>query len=152
MAVTVYNVARYYLYKSNPTTEWAITHLKLQKLVYYAQAWYSVIKGQPLFNEKIEAWKHGPVSPDLYYKYKDHGYNIIPRVTEEEPLSNGVKRVLDDVWTAYGSFSGSYLEQLTHSEDPWQNAIGPLNGPFYMNNEITVESMRTFYSRFKGGR
>ena len=36
-----------------------ITHLKLQKLVYMAYGWGTVILDAQLFVERIEAWKYG---------------------------------------------------------------------------------------------
>jgi uncharacterized phage-associated protein len=45
-----------------------ITNLKLQKLLYYCQAWSLVFTGQALFAERIEAWVHGPVVPSIFRK------------------------------------------------------------------------------------
>ena len=52
---SIFEVARFFLTKES------MTHLKLQKLCYYAQAWYLTIYGQRLFNEEFQAWLHGPV-------------------------------------------------------------------------------------------
>ena len=43
-----------------------MTTMKLQKLIYYSQAWSLVWDEKPLFAERIEAWANGPVCPDLY--------------------------------------------------------------------------------------
>ena len=43
-----------------------ISNLKLQKLLYYAQAWYLALHNEPLFPESIEAWVHGPAVPPVY--------------------------------------------------------------------------------------
>ncbi|WP_208932366.1 Panacea domain-containing protein [[Haemophilus] ducreyi] len=45
-----------------------ISNLKIQKLVYYAQGFSLAINNKPLFSEKIQAWTHGPVTPELYNK------------------------------------------------------------------------------------
>ena len=74
---TVFDVALYFLNRSDSAGSYAITHLKLQKLVYYAQAWSLAVRGEPIFEEHIEAWTHGPVSPDLYRIYRNNGYNTI---------------------------------------------------------------------------
>ena len=55
-----------------------ITQLRLHKLLYYAQGWHLGIRGQPLFAERIEAWKHGPVVAPLYPKFADYGAVAIP--------------------------------------------------------------------------
>jgi len=44
--------------------------MKLQKLVYYSQAWALVWDEEPLFTERVEAWANGPVVPDLYREHK----------------------------------------------------------------------------------
>lgn len=73
----VYIVAKYFLSKSR------MTHKKLQKLCYYAQAWHCAFyKNKPLFENRIEAWVHGPVSPELYYRYYNYGWNEIPQVLD----------------------------------------------------------------------
>lgn len=47
-----------------------ISNLKLQKLLYYAQGCYLALKNEPLFNEQIVNWAHGPVVEEIYHKYK----------------------------------------------------------------------------------
>lgn len=42
-----------------------LTHLRLQKLLYYVQAWSMAMRSRPMFPERIEAWGHGPVVPNL---------------------------------------------------------------------------------------
>ena len=58
-------VADYFLYKANKEKK-PITNKKLQKLVYYAQAWSLVLNNKKLFSEPIEAWVHGPAVRSLY--------------------------------------------------------------------------------------
>ena len=62
---TVFDVAAYILGKQGASSTW-----KLQKLVYYSQAWSLVWDGTPLFEEEIQAWIGGPVCPDLYSKHR----------------------------------------------------------------------------------
>ncbi|HSS48337.1 MAG TPA: type II toxin-antitoxin system antitoxin SocA domain-containing protein, partial [Thermoanaerobaculia bacterium] len=62
---TVHNVAAYILQKQGE-----MTAMKLQKLVYYSQAWSLVWDEEPLFAERVEAWANGPVVPDLYREHK----------------------------------------------------------------------------------
>lgn len=64
----IYEVANFFLNKE------AMSHKKLQKLCYFSQAWYLANYGEPLVPNRFEAWVHGPVSPDLYYKYKGWGW------------------------------------------------------------------------------
>ncbi|NRQ54500.1 Panacea domain-containing protein [Brevibacillus sp. HD1.4A] len=151
--ISVFDVAKYFLAKSVPNSERAITHLKLQKLVYYAQAWHLALRdGKPLFHEKIEAWIHGPVCPELYNEYRSYGYSEIPPVFQEPSIPKKQREVLDDVWEAYGSFSGGYLEQLTHKEEPWIRARAGLKEFEYSNNIISIQRMESYYKKFVGAK
>lgn len=73
---SIYDVANFFLSKE------AMTHKKLQKLCYFAQAWYLANYGKPLVPNRFEAWVHGPVSPDLYSKYRGWGWEMIPQSKE----------------------------------------------------------------------
>ena len=145
-AATVQEVANYFLSKSKKGTEEAITHLKLQKLVYYAQAWHLALKdGQPLFNSRIEAWIHGPVCPTLYNDYRGMGYKELDIVSSPPELRGDIKEILDSVWEVYGSYDGKFLEELTHSEDPWKKARRNLSPDALSNNEISLNDMAEYY-------
>ncbi|MDR3205074.1 MAG: DUF4065 domain-containing protein [Deltaproteobacteria bacterium] len=79
---TVFNVANYFIVATKCDCEDGLnddvmTHLKLQKLVYYAQGFSMVFNNEPLFDRDIEAWEHGPVCADLYNKYKKYKCGII---------------------------------------------------------------------------
>ena len=90
-------IANWFLINIDRESGDSITHLKLQKLLYYAQAWYMVLtenEAEPiLFEEKIEAWTHGPVVREVYNKYSEMRYDSIPRpddnvVLDEETAQN----------------------------------------------------------------
>src|SRR5258708_40323860 len=56
-----------------------LTNLRLQKLLYYAQAWSLVLRESELFPEEIQAWRWGPVVPAVYDKLPDgQGGSQIP--------------------------------------------------------------------------
>ena len=96
--LTCFDVADYFLSKTDEEAGDVISNLKLQKLVYYAQGFTLAVTGKPLFNEEIEAWQHGPVVPDLYHKYKDHGAYGIPAPTNVDfsKFSSEIKEILDE--------------------------------------------------------
>lgn len=71
-----FDIASYFIERANQTKS-TINNLKLQKLVYYSQAWHLAIHGIPLFKEDFQAWVHGPVVPELYQKYKGFGWQPI---------------------------------------------------------------------------
>jgi uncharacterized phage-associated protein len=106
-----------------------INLLKLQKLVYYAQAWNMAIRGKPLFDGKFQAWVHGPVSRKLYDRFSESKSLYSP--VSESDLQTGFdpnrispedRAHIDAVMEVYAPFSGSQLEEMTHQELPWQSA------------------------------
>lgn len=126
-----------------------ISHLKLQKLVYYAQGWFLAAFGEEMYKERIEAWPHGPVSPDLYQKYKKYGYQTIPHSYSEIDINcDRSESILNLVWSNYGTLDAKDLEKLTHSEDPWKNARKGLEPWEASNNVITLGAIETYFKKF----
>ncbi|KKB33385.1 DUF4065 domain-containing protein [Caldibacillus thermoamylovorans] len=133
----IFDIAKFFLSKNDPN----MTHKKLQKLCYYAYAWNLALKGEKLFKERFQAWVHGPVSPQLYKKYREHGWQTIP--PDDAPLlQNDVIEVLETVYETYGEFTGDELESLTHSELPWIEARGGLPeyepSTTYLNDQTII--------------
>ncbi len=119
--LTCHDIAKYFLALVDEEAGDSISNLKLQKLVYYAQGYHLAKYDRPLFYESIEAWAHGPVVPELYRSFKEHGAQPIPmqypdltRFTEQE------KELLNDVWEMFGQFSATKLRNMTHQELPWK--------------------------------
>lgn len=139
-AMDVRDVAKWFLSKS------AMTHKKLQKLCYYAQAWHYTLLNEALFSDEIEAWVHGPVIPALYKIYADYGWQEIPQGEKISiPVSEKTLEVLDAVWNTYNDLNGDQLEALTHKETPWIKARGDLNPLDICHNAIALEDMKSFY-------
>jgi uncharacterized phage-associated protein len=115
------DVAGYFLYLEGEHGE--ISNLKLQKLVYYAQGFSLALLNEPLFEDRIEAWMHGPVVPGLYHRFRDFGSNPIPPSNDFDPsvFSRDQRRLIQEVFDVYGQYSAWKLRQLTHEEDPWRN-------------------------------
>lgn len=101
-----------------------ITNKKIQKLVYYAQAWHLANLGRPLFDDEIQAWVHGPVVPHLYHAFKQFGYRpiVLGNIEMHESIDGDTAEYLSELWDEYGHYDANYLELLTHSEPPWQIA------------------------------
>ena len=119
-------VADYFISWSNETED-AITNLKLQKLVYYAQAWFLGHTQSALFPEDVQAWVHGPVVPELYKQYKQFGWKPIQREDLGSCSFEGVEAsfdeedrgILADVRNHYAAKGAFELELLTHRQSPW---------------------------------
>lgn len=127
----------------------SMTHKKIQKLCYYAQAWYCALyDGTPLFKDEIQAWVHGPVIPSLYPVYADYKWNEIPQKEfDDSVFDEKIINVLEAVYNTYGGFSGDQLESLTHSEDPWMQARGSLKPWETSTAPIPCNTMREYYAR-----
>lgn len=99
-----------------------LTHLKLQKLLYYAQGCYLALKDKPLFCEDILAWQHGPVVNEVYNVYKENGAK--PIVFEDDynihEIDDETQAVLKEVFDVFGQYSAWKLREMTHSETPWK--------------------------------
>jgi uncharacterized phage-associated protein len=117
------DVAKYFLAKTaDEETGDAISNLKLQKLLYYAQGVHLALRDKPLFDERIEAWTNGPVIPEVYTAYKQHGSSAIPpEQIDASAYSSEVQEVLDEVYEVFGQYSGWKLKNMTSDEPPWKN-------------------------------
>ena len=115
------DVAQYFLYLDSTNEGDGISNLKLQKLVYYAQGFQSAIFDKPLFNEEISAWTHGPVVPELYHQYKQHGSNHIPPINDfdRSSLTQDEFELIEEVYEVFGQYSAWKLRNMTHEESPW---------------------------------
>jgi uncharacterized phage-associated protein len=122
-----------------------VSNLKLQKLLYYSQAWHLAFFKKPLYDDEIEAWVHGPVVPAIFRSYRDYKWARISRV-EEFGVPVGVAAHLEEVWRVYGSLSAYDLERLTHSEAPWQVARAGIAPDVSSHAVISKDSMREYYS------
>ncbi len=134
--VSVKDVAQYILEVLGP-----MTSMKLQKLVYYSQAWATVWDDDVLFDEQVQAWDNGPVVRELWeankgkFKISEVDNSDASSVTREQ------RDTIDKVLGFYGSKNAQWLSDLTHMEDPWKNAFA--NG---QNTEITPSAMSEYYS------
>lgn len=125
-----------------------ITPLKLQKILYYAQGYYLAIHNRPLFNEDFQAWAHGPANPKIYDNYKQYGYNSIGYPSgKAKDVKKEILDFLYSIWETFGIYDGKYLEEMTHSEDPWIDARKKANCQQgdSCTEIITKDSMKEFF-------
>ena len=138
---SVFDVAAYILDKRG-----AITTMKLQKLVYYAQAWSLVWDDSPLFSEPIQAWANGPVIPALYFSHQGQ-YQISSCEGKPGNLTDSQKETVDSVLKFYGDKTSQWLSDLTHREEPWLIAREGLSLGERGGKEITLNSLLEYYSK-----
>lgn len=117
--VSALDVAAYILREKGP-----MTAMKLQKLVYYSQAWSLVWDEEPLFVEDIQAWANGPVVPELFQAHRGlFRVDSIPG-GNPEALNATQKETVQAVLDFYGDKPSQWLSDLTHMETPWRKARG----------------------------
>ena len=138
--VNVHDVAAYVVKRLG-----TVTAMKMQKLVYYSQAWSLVWEDRPLFRARIEAWANGPVLPELYNSHR--GAFMVSKWPLGDPgkLDKEDRSTIDAVLKFYGDKSSQWLSDLTHSERPWKDARGGLPNGAVCNNEITRAAMAEYY-------
>lgn len=149
-------VANYFIRKSFDTGV-ELTPMKLLKLVYIAHGWHRGYFSSNLINDAVQAWRYGPVIPDLYRKIKHYGRNAI-----DAPIDNyGVPgdgnlgneypdaqtpALLDKVWDAYSNCSGVELSAMTHQQGtPWDEVWKSSRGDNYSGAIIPNELIEKHY-------
>ena len=137
---SVHDVAAYILHKQGK-----MTAMKLEKLLYYAQAWSLVWDDRRLFNARIEAWANGPVMPSIYRLHRGLLYVSHWPSGDRTSLNSTERETVDQVLKVYGNKTSQWLSELTHREKPWKDArcgLGPLDRG---DREITPAAMNEYY-------
>lgn len=162
---TVSDIANWFIWKNRVeqlenVTEYdnyevyeGLSHLKLQKLIYYAQGLYLAYTGNSLFKDKILAWEHGPVSPTLYQEYKIFGRNDIIKDFSKDELNivsqietdNKASEVLEFVYKNFGIYTAWQLRQISHiAGGPWEITVRTKG----MDKEIDKKLMKDYFKRY----
>jgi len=138
------NVAKKLLTIAFENDDRSITNLKLQKLLYYAQAWYLVNHQEKLFPDKIEAWDFGPVVPCVYgefKKYTNKPIEFVPSGRAGGPFTAQQAKYLYDFYKVFGDLSSTALVSMSHCEKPWLEASEK------PDRVISPKTMQDFYTK-----
>ena len=158
MIYTANQIATWFLASLETNAGDTISPMKLQKLLYYAQAWHLVKFDKPLFKDKIEAWLHGPTVPAVYERFDNAYRDSIPfekmfRKEYDYPrLPIELEDFLGEIFFKFGEHSAWYLETLSKKELPWRKARNGTPMLSQCHNEITQESMKCYYSSIHNGK
>lgn len=142
MARSVVDVATYILERMD-----TITTMKLQKLAFYSQAQHLAQYGVQLFPEDFQAWRGGPVVPELYALHRGK-FLIRPgelKGGDSSTLTDDERSVIDDVCAAMGHATGAELSERTHRESPWLDARDGRKPSEPSDTVITQDAMRSYY-------
>lgn len=142
MTTTAIDVAKFIVEKVGE-----LTAMKLQKLVYYSQAWNLVWEEEPLFSNEIQAWANGPVVPELYWRHKGM-LKVEADLLKDgrtEVLSDVARENIDKVLSFYGNKSAFELSHMTHQEKPWLDARGDTPVGESSSAVISLAAMHEYY-------
>jgi uncharacterized phage-associated protein len=140
-----------------------INHFKLQKILYYIQAWHlAYFDNETIFDELPEAWVNGPVYRTIYnslkiYKandrltisdnHKDNLSDLYKEKKDKLDLNEEQWEFLSSILNHYGLMSHEKLIFLTHKENPWNEARKNLGAFEYSDQKISLESMYKYYKK-----
>ena len=138
------DVANLFLKWANKEGE-LISNLKMQKLLYFAQAWHLAYFKTPLFIDPIKAWEFGPVVLGAYHHFKPFGYGPIKykeNGKEDKKFKPKQLKFLEDFYDKFIRFSAHELVNIAHNDGPWKVAFEKGR-----KEVISTESMLDFYSK-----
>ena len=142
MAAHVDDVATYILQRQG-----RMSAMKLHKLLYYCQAWHLVWEEEPLFDSEIEAWRDGPVVPDVFKKHKGaFMIDELPGPGDPADIDDYQLESIDVVLNTYGRMSAYELSERTHAEAPWINARRGVSPHDRSEQVISPFAMREYYA------
>lgn len=140
---TIFDVAKYI---TECTGE--VSAMKLQKLMYYAQAWSLVWEEEPLFTNDFQAWANGPVLPALYARHRGM-FKVDTSLffdASSDNLTATERGNIDKVLAFYGDKTAQWLSNLTHQENPWIDARGDLPAGASSEAVISQALIHEYYS------
>ncbi|QFI40247.1 DUF4065 domain-containing protein [Moritella marina ATCC 15381] len=124
-----------------------VTHLKVQKLLYYAEAWTQLLLDRTLIKEDMEAWAHGPVVREVYNVFRGNSWDALKASRVAIEIADDVEDVLLQVVESYGEASAKTLERMTHSDKPWIDARGSLAPEERCNNVISKADIKSYFAQ-----
>lgn len=138
----VFDVARYILNHAG-----GMTTMKLEKLVYYCQAWSLAWDGVPLFEEDFQAWANGPVCPELFATHKGNFWLGEDYYNSYEPyqFTSSQMETMDAVLEGYGDKEPQWLSELTHKERPWRETRRGIKPGEFCDLVISKDLIQEYY-------
>ncbi len=125
----------------------AINSIKLQRLLYFAQGWFLAMYERPLFDEKIEAFRYGPVCIDIREQFLQYGTGNISSTGAADHCDDllPVVAFLSVIWEVYGKkFNLVQLSRLANDEEgPWYKTIAENPGRKHLN--VSEELMKIYF-------
>ncbi|MDM8522429.1 DUF4065 domain-containing protein [Desulfococcaceae bacterium HSG8] len=144
------DVANWFINQFDKESGDVITHLKVQKLLYFSEAWCQLLLDRELFSENMEAWAHGPVVREVFEAFKDSDWEPLNVRGELVDFDEDVTDVLEQVLETYGAMSAKTLEYMTCQAQPWKKVRGSLAPEARCTNIIIKESIKEYFKNKYG--
>ncbi|GEM_PF-568261 len=146
------DVANWFINQFDKESGDVITHLKVQKLLYFSEAWCQLLLDRELFSENMEAWAHGPVVREVFEAFKDSDWEPLNVGGELVDFDEDVTDVLEQVLETYGGMSAKTLEYMTCQAQPWKEVRGSLAPEARCTDIIRKESIKEYFKNKYGGQ
>jgi uncharacterized phage-associated protein len=131
------------------------SHFKIQKSIYYLQAYHLAQFDTPLIEEDFEAWVHGPIIRKLWEEFRSKGIaayedlQYTGTATEAKKIKTMVSSeqlaYIDEMIAELKKVTALQLEAMTHEETPWKNARIGLRPHEAGNNIISKRSIKMYF-------
>ena len=142
----VYDVADFFVEMGKCDENDTVTNLRINKLIYFAQALCLAEFNKALFDDEVHAWKLGPVVPCIYQKYRSFGKDNIADTSDGfdmERFTSDELDILMFVYRYYGKFSTTELVNISHKDgSPWDRIYKEDT-----DSIISKEDMKAYYSK-----
>lgn len=146
--ITCSQVAKFFIWRANhsDSLDVDLTPMKLQKILFHAQAYYLALHGKSLFEEDFEAWSRGPVVRNVYYEYREFGDRRITLNVEEPNFPSEVEMYLSRIADIFLPRNAYVLSAITHKPDtPWKVVRGDLPTGVACNKVIPKSLIKNYY-------
>lgn len=131
-----------------------LTPMQLLKLVYIAHGWMLGLYGVPLIEDEVQAWKYGPVIPNLYRavsSFRDQPVRGPLSSRTSDRLGDKETDLIRQVFDIYGSRTGIDLSRLTHQTgSPWAQTYRNGVSNLVISNDIIEDHYRVLAERAHG--
>lgn len=154
------DIAYWFLFKNfqekmeNETDEESyegISNMKLQKLLYFSQGAFLALHNKKLFKDKIKAWAHGPVIPNVYHEFRKFKKDVIEleqsqkdkymKIITEIETDEDVSCVLEEVYDSFNQYTAWQLRNFSHDpKGAWYKYYVPGK-----SEEINVDVLKKYF-------
>ena len=151
MAYSAFAVANAFIHRAEQGYLPNLSPMKLQKLLYFAQAWHLKQRKSPFLDDNFARWQHGPVIPAIYHEFKAYGYQPIKSKATTLAIGSGGYAVhipvipeadrdawglIDAIINKYGSIDAQLLSTMTHQAGSTWETGGGGNGSVITQEQI----------------